>query len=95
MIELLETIMLVCFGLSWPVSLFRTIRAKSSGASASFLCLILAGYFAGITAKLMSSGFTFVACVYIINILMVAINLVFTLIYRRRENKADTKAVKA
>lgn len=91
MVELLETIMLVCFGLSWPVSLFRVIRTKSSGASASFLCLILAGYSAGITAKLLCSGFTFVVCVYIINILMVAVNLIFTLIYRRRENKTTAK----
>ena len=85
MVELLETIMLICFGLSWPVSLVRTLRQKSAGASISFMCLILAGYFAGITAKVMSFGFNLVFYVYLLNILMVSTNLIVTIRFRLRE----------
>ena len=53
MCELLETIMLLCFGFSWPVSLLKNLRAKSAkSTSVAFMCLILVGYLAGIAAKL-------------------------------------------
>ena len=51
--ELLETVMLVCFGISWPVSLIRNVRARTAkGMSLGFILLIIAGYIAGIAAKI-------------------------------------------
>ena len=83
MIELLETVMLLCFGLSWPVSLVRALRQGSRGsAGVPFMCLILMGYFAGTLAKLMTSGLCFVFYVYLFNIIMVSANLTVSL-YRR------------
>lgn len=86
MSELLEIIMLICFGLSWPVSLCKNLRAKSAkSTSISFMCLILIGYLAGITAKAMTAGINYVFFVYLFNIAMVVANLIVTLYNRHRE----------
>ena len=92
MVEVLETFMLLCFGLSWPVSLIRTIRAGGAcSSSVAFMCLILSGYFAGITAKVMTAGCSFVFYVYLFNILMVGANLTITLYNRTKARKHDTQ----
>ena len=89
MIQVLETVMLLCFGFSWPVSLYRALRAGSAkSTSISFMCLILTGYFAGTTAKAMTTGFNFVFFVYIFNIIMVSANLAVTLYNRSKDKKA-------
>lgn len=93
MIALLETIMLLCFGLSWPISLLRSLRAKSArSTSVAFMCLILFGYFAGTAAKVMTTGCNFVFYVYLFNIVMVSANLFVTLYNRAKDHKSDTAA---
>lgn len=89
MSELLETFMLICFGFSWPVSVVKNYRARTAtGMSLGFILLIIAGYVAGIIAKIVSGRINYVLIMYILNILVVSINL---LIYFR--NKAlDRKA---
>ena len=53
--EILEAIMLVCFGLSWPMSVIKNIKAKSAkNMSLKFILLICFGYVAGITAKIIN-----------------------------------------
>ena len=90
MSQLLEVVMLLCFGFSWPVSLIKNIRAKSAkSTSLAFMCLILFGYAAGITAKVMTAGTNYVFYVYLFNIVMVLANLAVTLINRRREHRAE------
>lgn len=92
MVEVLETFMLLCFGLSWPVSLIRTLRAGGAcSSSVAFMCLILSGYFAGITAKVMTAGCGFVFYVYLFNILMVGANLAITLYNRAKARKHDAQ----
>ena len=50
--QILEAVMLVCFGFSWPISLIKNIRVRSARAmSLPFICLIITGYVAGIAAK--------------------------------------------
>ena len=76
MSEIMEIIMLICFGCSWPLSLVKNIRAKSSkGMSLSFTLMIITGYVAGITAKIIDGNFTFVLVAYAINLLMVSANV--------------------
>ena len=70
--------MLICFGLSWPISLVKTIQDKEKTGNLPFMCLILAGYAAGIVAKLMTVGTNFVFFVYLLNILMVLANFAVT-----------------
>ena len=51
--EILEIIMVLSFGASWPFSVIRSYRSRSTkGKSIVFLCLIIFGYMAGIAAKL-------------------------------------------
>jgi len=47
-----ETIMLVCFGLSWPINVVKAYKARTTkGTSLPFILLIITGYLAGVTAK--------------------------------------------
>ncbi|NTU88937.1 MAG: hypothetical protein HGA54_03390, partial [Actinobacteria bacterium] len=68
MAELLETIMLICFGFSWPMNAYKAFKARTAlGVSWQFLTLITLGYFAGIAAKLVSGNINYVLAVYLIN----------------------------
>ena len=72
-----ETIMLVCFGLSWPINVVKAYKAGTTkGTSLPFILLIITGYFAGVTAKIVNGQFNYVFIVYIINLLIVMLNVI-------------------
>ena len=76
MSSVFETIMLVCFGLSWPINAIKAYKARTAKAtSLPFILLIFVGYIAGISAKLVSGQIDYVFIVYLINIVMVFLNL--------------------
>lgn len=51
--QLFETIMLICFGVSWPFSILKMWRTKRvEGKCSIFLSCVFVGYIAGVTAKL-------------------------------------------
>ena len=51
--EILEIVMILCFGASWPFNVAKSYRARTAkGKSLLFLILIEVGYVAGIAAKL-------------------------------------------
>ena len=76
MAYILETIMLSCFGFSWPINLMKAYRARTAkGTSLTFLLLIELGYIAGIMAKIISGNINYVLAVYLLNFLLVALNL--------------------
>lgn len=84
MTELLETIMLICFGCSWPLSVVKNYKARSAkNMSLQFTLLITTGYVAGIAAKICDGNFGFVLVVYFINLAMVLLNVA---IYFRNRN---------
>lgn len=92
MSEILETVMLVCFGLSWPMSVVRNYRAKTAKSmSLGFILLIITGYIAGISAKICSHNYSYVLAVYIFNLLAVSANLVIYFINRRYDRKNEGK----
>ena len=77
MSAIFETIMLVCFGLSWPINVVKAYKAGTTkGTSLPFILLIITGYFAGITAKIVNGQFNYVFIVYIINLLIVMLNVI-------------------
>lgn len=77
MSEIMETVMLICFGCSWPLSIVKNWKSRScKGMSLSFTLMIITGYVAGITAKVVSGNFTYVLAAYIINLLMVSLNVI-------------------
>jgi hypothetical protein len=75
MANLFETIMLICFGVSWPVSVYKSwVSQKTGGKSLLFLCLIEFGYLVGLAgqADLQPS---YVIAVYLLNILFVTVDI--------------------
>lgn len=53
--EFFEILMLIAFGASWPLTVIKSLKTKSTkGKSALFLMLIIFGYLCGITAKLIN-----------------------------------------
>jgi len=83
MIEFLESVMLICFGVSWPISVVKNWRAKTAqNMSLSFILMIIFGYLAGICAKVMAGNYSYVLVIYGLNLLAVSANLVIYFINR-------------
>ncbi len=83
--------MMVCFGVSWPLSICKTIRVKNpAGKSIAFLWLIIAGYLAGIVSKIVSGNADWVIGLYALNALMVATDLALVYFYRARNAAAES-----
>lgn len=84
MSEILEVIMIVSFGASWPMNVLKSWRARTAkGKSLAFLCLILFGYVAGITGKFLNpvymseiAGKWYVLFFYFLNFIMVGADLI-------------------
>lgn len=75
--SILETIMLVCFGFSWPLNVIKAYRAKTAkGTSLPFILLIITGYIAGISAKIISGQINYVLIAYIVNLAIVSLNVI-------------------
>lgn len=75
--SMLETMMLVCFGFSWPLNVIKAYKAKTAkGTSLPFILLIITGYIAGITAKIISGQINYVLIAYILNLAIVSLNVV-------------------
>ena len=50
--QLLEAGMLLCFGISWPIDILKTLRTRvTAGKSAGFMSMVLAGYCLGMAGK--------------------------------------------
>ena len=89
--HLFEALMLVCFGFSWPLNVSKAYRARTAkGMSLPFIILIITGYIAGITAKIMNSQFNYVLAVYFLNLAIVMTNM---FVYFRNKG-LDKKAEK-
>ncbi len=95
MAEILETIMIVSFGFSWPLNVIKSYKARTTkGKSLAFLCLIFFGYIAGITSKFINPEYManisenwYVVFFYILNFIMVGADLVMYV----RNYKLDKK----
>ena len=91
MSDILEMIMLISFGASWPLNVYKSYKARSAkGKSIGFLCLILLGYVAGILGKLLNIGYMgslsqkwYVLFFYCLN--FVTVFLDFCLYFRNRK----------
>ena len=84
--QIFELIMLACFGLSWPISVYKSIRSKSTkGKSIVFIIAIIIGYIFGIVGKIVNHQLTYVVAFYIINLIVVSIDLVMYFINAKRE----------
>ncbi len=69
---LCETIMIICFGLSWPNNVMKSIRSRTAkGKSLPFLLLVELGYVAGIIGKIITRTWNLATVFYFINFAMV------------------------
>ena len=90
MAQVFEMIMLICFGLSWPFNIAKSLRSRTAkGKSVAFELLIIAGYLCGLVGKLILGNLSYVVFFYIADILMVAADLVLTLRNRRLDRERD------
>ena len=90
MAPIFETIMLVCFGLSWPLNVIKSYKARTTqGSSLPFILLIIGGYLAGITAKILMGQFNFVLAVYLLNLPIVSLNVAVYIRNAALDKKAE------
>ena len=74
--SIFESVMLICFGLSWPLNVIKAYKARTAkGTSLPFILLIIIGYVAGITAKVITGQINYVLIVYLLNLLIVSLNI--------------------
>ena len=74
--SILETVMLMCFGFSWPLNVIKAYKAKTAkGTSLPFILLIITGYIAGIAAKVITGQINYVLIAYIVNLAIVSLNI--------------------
>lgn len=89
MASVLEAIMLLCFGLSWPINALKAWNARTAKAtSPAFLALITTGYVAGIAAKIVGDNVNWVLGVYLFNLAMLVLNDLIYLRNRRLDAEA-------
>lgn len=75
--SILETIMLVCFGFSWPLNVIKAYKSRTAkGTSLPFILLIITGYLAGISAKLITGQINYVLIAYLLNLAIVSLNVI-------------------
>ena len=90
MSEVLESIMLICFGLSWPVSVVKNIKAHTAKSmSLPFILLIITGYIAGISSKIINHNYSYVLVIYFFNLFVVSMNVVVYFINRNYDLHGD------
>lgn len=83
--------MLVCFGASWPFSVYKTWTTKNyTGKSFVFLWLVIIGYLSGIVHKIMFSR-DWVIALYALNCLMVVADLLLCYTYKARAERNAAK----
>lgn len=93
MAEVLETLMLISFGFSWPMNIVKSLKTRSTkGKSLTFMILIEIGYACGIIAKILRYAgavdkglWIFSFAVYVLNFLMVGTDMILYFINHTRE----------
>ncbi len=100
--SILEMLMVICFGVSWPINIAKAWRARTAkGVSVLFYSFILVGYLVGIASKIVLIRYYapapwyetvkwYVLFFYIVNTLMVGVGILICFrnraLDRRREH---------
>lgn len=95
MAQILEAMMVVSFGISWPSSILKSYTSRTAkGKSLIFLLFVLVGYLFGICSKFIGGHLTYVVIFYIINFFMVSFDLVLYFRNRRLDAAREAAEVK-
>ena len=82
-----EVLFLLCFAVSWPVSIAKSLRTKVViGKSPLFMSLIILGYIFGIIHKALYSN-DVVIWLYVFNAALVSIDLFLYFLYIGRNRR--------
>lgn len=93
MVQFLEGLMLICFGISWPISVYKSFQSRSTqGKSVIFTVAILIGYIAGIFSKIIGCNINYVLYLYIFNFIVISIDFALYFVNRRHE-RAEREAL--
>ena len=85
---LFEFLMLLCFGVSWPFSILKSLKSRSTrGKSIMFMLLVELGYVFGIVHKLLYSR-NWVIWAYVVAFALVGIDIALYFRNRRIESRA-------
>ena len=86
--QIFEMVMLVCFGLSWPISVYKSLTSHSTqGKSLVFMIAIIIGYISGITGKIVGGQISYVLVMYSFNFAVVSFDLLLYFANKRREKQ--------
>lgn len=86
--QIFEFIMLACFGLSWPISVYKSAKSHSTkGKSVVFILAIIVGYISGIIGKIVNEQLSYVLIAYCFNLVVVSIDLALYFVNRQREKR--------
>ncbi|MBQ9946643.1 MAG: hypothetical protein IJO68_08985 [Clostridia bacterium] len=102
MAEILEIIMIVSFGASWPLNVIKSYKARTTkGKSLAFLLLIFFGYVAGIASKFTNEAYMaqfsekwYVLFFYFLNITMVGLDLLLYIRNKKLDKKREASEEK-
>ena len=81
--SIFELGMLLCFGICWPVSIYKTLKTKrTEGKSLLFIVIVWLGYLSGLIHKIFFN-YDLVIILYISNLILVFIDIMLYLRYSR------------
>ena len=98
--DLLEALTIFCFGLSWPISIRKSIVSRTArGKSLFFEVFLLIGYACGIVRKVIqvvggASGFIFYLSFffYVLNFIEISIDVALYFRNKKLDDEADRAA---
>ena len=93
--QIFEVLMIICFGVSWPFNIAKSWKAKTAKGK-SLLCegCSLLGYICGIAGKFITGNVTYVLVAYVINVVMVTVDILLTLRNMALDKLAERKAAR-
>ena len=103
MTNLLEALMIICFGLSWPLSIYKSwVSRTAKGKSLTFEVFIWVGYVFGILRKWLQIAeggafdwlFYLALAFYVLNITEITVDMLLYVCNGKLDAKEDNKVQK-
>ena len=89
MAQIFEVLMIVCFGVSWPFNIHKSWTSRTArGKSLVFGFCVIIGYLLGLASKFISGDITYVVAFYVLDVVMVSIDLALKFRNRRLDKLA-------
>ncbi len=90
MSQILEAIMVIAFGCSWPFAVIKSYKARTTqGKSIVQIMLLDFGYVCGILSKIVSGNITYVFIFYVINFFLVLTDIIIYFRNRRLDKQRE------